>query len=87
MGQYSARSLWLTQKLGYETVFWSFAHRDWVTDEQPSVELTTARILGGSHPGAIYLLHGVSSSDTQALGAVIEGLRAQGYGFGVLGEE
>ncbi len=84
MGEYSARSLWLTQELGYTSVFWGFAHRDWIVDDQPPVDVTIERILNGSHPGAIYLLHGVSSSDTQALDAVIEGLRAQGYRFGVL---
>jgi len=84
MGEYSARSLWLTHELGYESVFWGFAHRDWIVDDQPPVDVTVQRILGGSHPGAIFLLHGVSSSDTQALDAAIEGLRAQGYGFGML---
>ncbi|NTW28924.1 MAG: polysaccharide deacetylase family protein [Coriobacteriia bacterium] len=86
MGEYSPLSLWITQSLGYETVFWSFAHRDWVVDDQPSVDVTVDRILTGSHPGAIYLLHGVSSSDTAALDRAIAGLRTQGYGFGVLGE-
>lgn len=84
MGEYSARSLWLTQQLGYESIFWGFAHRDWVVDDQPPVDVTIQRILNGSHPGAIYLLHGVSSSDTQALDAAIAGLRRQGYGFGTL---
>lgn len=84
MGEYSARSLWRTQRLGYTSVFWGFAHRDWVVDDQPPVDVTVRRILGGSHPGAIYLLHGVSSSDAQALDAAIEGLRAQGYRFDVL---
>lgn len=84
MGEYSARSLWRTQRLGYTSVFWGFAHRDWIVDDQPPVDVTIRRILDGSHPGAIYLLHGVSSSDAQALDAAIEGLRAQGYRFGVL---
>lgn len=84
MGEYSARSLWRAQQLGYTSVFWGFAHRDWIVDDQPPVDVTIRRILDGSHPGAIYLLHGVSSSDTQALDAAIEGLRAQGYDFGVL---
>lgn len=84
MGEYSARSLWLTQKLGYESVFWSFAHRDWVVDEQPPVSLTVQMMLAGSHPGAIYLLHGVSTSDMQAIDAAVAGLRRQGYGFGTL---
>ena len=85
LGEYSPLSLWITQSLGYESVFWSFAHRDWVVDEQPSVSVTVRRILAGSHPGAVYLLHGVSSSDTRALDTAIAGLREQGYGFGILG--
>jgi peptidoglycan-N-acetylmuramic acid deacetylase len=84
MGEYSTRSVWLAGGLGYQTVFWSFAHRDWLVDDQPPVEVTLKRILDGSHPGAIYLLHGVSSSDTDALDDAISGLRKQGYGFGTL---
>lgn len=84
MGEYSERSLWLSDELGYQTVFWSFAHRDWIVDDQPPVAVTLKRILDGSHPGAIYLLHGVSSSDTEALDDAITGLRKQGYGFGTL---
>lgn len=84
-GEYSALSLYRTAALGYETIFWSFAHRDWVTDDQPPVETTVRRILDGSHPGAIYLLHAVSSSNADALDDVIAGLRKQGYGFGTLG--
>lgn len=83
-GEYSALSLWRTQRLGYESVFWSFAHRDWLLDDQPPVDVTIDRILRGSHPGAIYLLHGVSASDTAALDEAIAGLRQQGYTFGIL---
>ncbi len=84
MGEYSPLSLWMTESLGYKSVFWSFAHRDWLVDDQPPVDVTLERILTGSHPGAIYLLHAVSSSNTAALDDAIAGLRAQGYGFGVL---
>jgi peptidoglycan-N-acetylmuramic acid deacetylase len=84
MGEYSARTLCMTKDLGYTTVFWSFAHDDYDEKNQPPIATTIARILDGSHPGALYLLHGMSSSDTQALGSSIEGLRKQGYGFGVL---
>jgi delta-lactam-biosynthetic de-N-acetylase len=62
-GEYSALSLYRTAALGYESVFWGFAHRDWVVDDQPPVDVTVRRMLDGSHPGAIYLLHAVSSSD------------------------
>ena len=82
MGEYSARSLCLTRRFGYATVFWSFAHRDWLVDDQPSVKTTVKRVLAGSHKGAIYLLHAVSRSNTEALPAIVAGLRAQGYRLG-----
>ncbi|MFA4964415.1 MAG: polysaccharide deacetylase family protein [Thermoleophilia bacterium] len=86
MGEYSALSMCRTQRLGYATVFWSFAHRDWLVDDQPPVALTLERILAGSHKGAIYLLHAVSRSNAEALPRAIAGLRAQGYRIGALTE-
>jgi peptidoglycan-N-acetylmuramic acid deacetylase len=85
-GEYSARTLCLTQRLGYTTVFWSFAHRDWLVDDQPPVALTLERMVGGSHDGAIYLLHTVSSSNARALPQALARLEAQGYRFALLTE-
>ena len=34
-GGYSERALAVARDLGYYDVFWSFAYRDWVADEQP----------------------------------------------------
>lgn len=84
MGDWSPRSLCLTRALGYKTVFWSFAQVDYDLKAQPPVAKTVARILDGSHNGAIYLLHAVSSSDAQALDTAIKGLKAMGYRFGSL---
>jgi peptidoglycan/xylan/chitin deacetylase (PgdA/CDA1 family) len=45
----------------------------------------TARCLDGAEPGAIYLFHvGSASADHAALQAIIDGLRARGYGFATL---
>ena len=84
MGEYSAKSLAMTNQLGYTTVFWSFAHGDYDEKNQPPVATTVDRVLTGSHPGAIILLHGMSTSDTGALQEIIDGLKKQGYGFGTL---
>ena len=84
MGEYSARSLAMTEQLGYTSVFWSFAHVDYDEKHQPPVSTTVSRVLAGSHPGAIFLLHGMSTSDTGALDEIIKGLRTQGYEFGTL---
>lgn len=35
------------------------------------------------HPGAIYLLHAVSTTNTAILGDWIDGVREKGYDFGV----
>jgi peptidoglycan-N-acetylmuramic acid deacetylase len=84
MGNYSAKSLAMTQRLGYTSVFWGFAHVDYDEKHQPPVAATVSRVLTGSHPGAIFLLHGMSTSDTAALDDIITGLREQGYEFGTL---
>jgi peptidoglycan/xylan/chitin deacetylase (PgdA/CDA1 family) len=52
-----------------------------------SATAITTRCLARAVPGAIYLFHvGSQSQDAQALPAVIDGLRAQGYAFGRLGD-
>lgn len=81
MGEWSEQTLALTQKLGYRSVFWSFAYRDWLTDDQPDPEEALDKVTGCLHPGAIYLLHAVSSTNTQILADFIETVRDQGYTF------
>jgi len=85
-GEYSERTLCMTRSLGYTSVMWSFAHRDWLLDDQPPVDVTYQRIVDGAHPGAIMLLHSVSSSNMQALPRAIDELRSRGYRFATLGE-
>ncbi|WP_337960880.1 hypothetical protein [Caloramator sp. mosi_1] len=86
MGKYSELSLYYTQKLGYKTIFWSFAHKDWLVDDQPPVETTIQRVLDRCHNGEIMLLHAVSKSNTEALPTIIDKLREMGYEFKPLTE-
>lgn len=81
-GAFSEQSLALMQSLGYRCIFWSFAHQDWNTDNQPAVSDTYERVTSQLHNGAIYLLHAVSSSNTAVLGDFIDYAREQGYEFG-----
>ena len=83
-GIYSEQSLALVQQLGYRSVFWSFAYRDWVTDDQPEPTAALQKITQRLHPGAIYLLHAVSATNAEIMGDFIDGVRAQGYVFGKL---
>ena len=80
-GYYSMRSLCLTQQLSYSSVFWSFGYKDWDTNDQPSPSDAFNKITTSTHPGAIFLLHAVSSTNTSILGNVIDTIRAQGYTF------
>lgn len=82
-GIFSEQSLALVHNLGYRSVFWSFAHRDWITTDQPDPAASLQMMLDQLHPGAIYLLHAVSATNTQVLGQFIDEVRARGYEFGV----
>ena len=81
MGKFSRQSLAVLRSLGYTAVFWSFAHRDWVTDDQPDPGKSLKLLTDQLHPGAIYLLHAVSRTDTEILADWIDRARAQGYSF------
>lgn len=84
MGKYSEQSLKYTQAMGYKTVFWSFAYKDWETENQPEHEYAKNKILGGLHNGGIILLHAVSKTNTEILGDVIKEAKNQGYTFELL---
>lgn len=86
MGKYSERSLYLTRKLGYRTIFWSMAYNDWNPDDQETVEWTYDHVIGNAHNGAIILMHAVSESNTLALDDILKDLKAEGYRFGSLYE-
>lgn len=78
-GESNEQVLAMINELGYKTLFWSFAYRDWLTAEQPSESDALNTILSRSHPGALYLLHAVSNTNTAVLGQAIDELRLLGY--------
>ena len=81
MGEFSEQTLALAASLGYKSVFWSFAYRDWEVDNQPLTLEALNACVSRCHPGAIYLLHAVSQTNTEILGDFIDQVRAQGYTF------
>lgn len=81
MGKYSKESLEYTKELGYKTIFWSFAYKDWLIKEQPSEEFALKKIRTGSHPGCIMLLHAVSDTNAKVLGRILKQLQDEGYEF------
>lgn len=86
MGVYSEFVLDTLTREGYSTVFWSFAYRDWLTDDQPDPVEAKNRILGQLHDGSVILLHSVSTTNTNILGELIDEIRARGYEFALLDE-
>lgn len=81
MGKYSKESLQKTKDLGYKTIFWSFAYKDWLVNNQPSENYAIEKINKGAHPGSIMLLHAVSETNTKVLDSVIKKLKEEGYEF------
>ena len=79
-GDYDASVLADVGAIGYRyTVMWTFDSLGW---RGLSAEEITDRVLDLAEPGAIVVMHvGSQSADAQALPAVIEGLRAEGYRF------
>lgn len=79
MGEYSERCLALVQKLGYKPMFWSFAHVDWDTSNQPSAQQAYEKITSSTHNGEIVLLHAVSRANAECLGDVLDFWQSNGY--------
>ena len=78
-GEYDLLSLEKVHSLGYRTLFWSMAHVDWKTDDQPDPQSALAKLTADAHGGAICLLHAVSATNAQILGDLIDAFRAKRY--------
>ncbi len=85
-GEYSERTLALSANLGYKTVLWSFAYKDWETDQQKGAQYAYDSVTPYLHDGAILLLHAVSSDNAEALPRIIQYARDNGYTFRSLDE-
>ncbi len=79
MGEFSEQSLAVTQSLGYKSVFWSFAYYDYDVNKQPSAQSALSKIVKAKHSGGIFLLHAISSANSEVLGDAIDALKSDGY--------
>ncbi len=80
-GEFSEATLALAKSLGYKSVFWSFAYEDWDTENVMNPQDALKKVTESTHPGAIYLLHAVSSTNAEILGDAIDNIRQQSYTF------
>ena len=85
-GGYSEATLSAAESLGYRTVFWSFAYKDWETKNQPGEQAAIEKITSNFHDGSVILLHAVSDTNTKVLGQIIDKAREMGYTFGDISE-
>src|SRR5699024_7699145 len=85
-GLFSEKTLKWANELGYIHIFWSLAFADWNVDQQKGWEYAFDQVMEQVHPGAIVLLHTVSSDNAEALSHLIQELKKQGYTFKSLDE-
>ncbi len=81
MGKFSEHSMKHTQDLGYKSIFWSLAYKDFDVKNQPSIETAKEKILSRIHNGGILLLHAVSKTNAEILDEILTELKSQGYEF------
>lgn len=86
MGEYSERTLQITDDLGYKTIFWSMAYLDYDINNQPGRDYVVDHFNKYCHNGAIPLIHNVSESNANALDEVLTNLENDGYRFGTVDE-
>lgn len=85
-GEYSERTLSITNSLGYKTVMWSFAYKDWDEKNQNGEEKAKKIIIDNLHNGEVMLLHATSKDNMNVLDYVIKKAREMGYEFKSLDE-
>jgi len=80
-GEYNESALEAVASLGFTSVFWSCSYADWDVNAQKGAQYARETVLSRIHPGAVILLHSVSSDNAQAMAGIIDGARAMGYVF------
>lgn len=80
-GIYSEENLKMAKELGYKTVFWSLAYKDWDNDKQPSAEYALGKLIPRSHNGAVILLHSTSQTNADVLDELLTQWKNKGYRF------
>ena len=80
-GEFNRQSLLNVSELGYKTIFWSIAYKDWDTKNQSGTDYCVKTVMNNLHNGAIILMHSVSSSNQEALPIIIDKIIQEGYTF------
>lgn len=85
-GEYSEKVLAAAKDMGYKTILWSMAYKDWDVNTQAGAAHAYEQVVPYMHSGAVMLLHAVSADNAAALGDIIDAARDLGYEFCSLDE-
>lgn len=80
-GIYSEENLKMAKELGYRTVFWSLAYKDWENNNQPTADYALGKLIPRTHNGAVILLHSTSKTNAEVLDELLKQWKNLGYRF------
>lgn len=81
-GVFSERTVAGAKKMGYKTILWGLAYKDWDTDNQPSTSESLSFLQKNTKSGDVVLLHSVSRTNSLILADYIDWLRANNFEIG-----
>ncbi|MBU7318044.1 delta-lactam-biosynthetic de-N-acetylase [Paenibacillus oleatilyticus] len=84
-GRYNTHLLKMVSDMGYTSVFWSTAMRDW-EPRKNGAEDPYNDIMNNLHDGNIILMHQGSPENIQALDKIIKAVKKAGYEFALLSD-
>ncbi|WP_064745656.1 delta-lactam-biosynthetic de-N-acetylase [Paenibacillus sp. UNC451MF] len=84
-GSYNMHLLSMVSDMGYTSVFWSTAMRDW-EPRKNGPDDPYNDIMNNLHDGNIILMHQGSEENIQALDRIIKGVKEAGYEFALLND-
>ncbi|MCD1259002.1 polysaccharide deacetylase family protein [Paenibacillus athensensis] len=84
-GHYNMHNLQLVSSLGYTSVFWSTAMRDW-EPRKNGADDPYNDIMNNLHDGNVILMHQGSKENMEALDRILKDVKAKGYEFGLVSE-
>ncbi|MEC0230205.1 polysaccharide deacetylase family protein [Paenibacillus alba] len=84
-GHYNMHNLSLVSSMGYTSVFWSTAMRDWEKREN-GAEDPYNDIMNNLHDGNVILMHQGSEENMQALSRICKEIKKKGYEFALVNE-
>ncbi len=83
-GIFNEKLLSYGNELGYRHIFWSVAFVDWHEDKPQGKAYAYNELMKQLHPGALILMHTVSSDNAEALPDFIRDAKEKGYTFKTL---